>query len=279
MLVVNITMAKKPPEGIDGNTLKNMSKRNIEIVTFRDSRPYILWRRVSTGRQGESGLGLAAQETIANMFMGRKPVEIYTDVHTGTNLKQCDALWQAIDCCKKNGYILVVAKTDRFRSVQDALLVLDTMGQDNVIFCDLPSTDRFVLTIMWAVWEKHAIMGRLNTRMALAERKRQIEKDGGFMSKSGHWRKHLGNEKGVDVSAATAVQARIKADDARAWRESNDGYRWIKKQVQKGRLQKDILREFNEFHEMGLAGFSTREGCKMNACTLSKWIQEIRRQN
>ena len=161
----------------------------------------------------------------------------------------------------------------------EILEILDAVGESNVVICDVPTADRFVLTVLFAVAERQAIMIRVKTQLALAERKKQIEKNGGFFSKSGHWRKHLGNEKGVDVSAAAAVQARNKADEARAWRESSDGYRWIKKQVQKGRLQKDILREFNEFHEMGLAGFSTREGCKMNACTLSKWIQEIRRQN
>ena len=106
-----------------------------------------------------------------------------------------------------------------------------------------------------------------------------LKKDGGFFSKSGRWCSHLGNAKGVDVTAASAVASRNRADEARAWRESNDGYLWIKRQVQKGRKQKDILREFNEFHEMGLAGFSTREGCAMNVCTLSRWINEIKRKN
>ena len=125
--------------------------------------------------------------------------------------------------------------------------------------------------------EKEMIQAR--TQSAIDARKEALKRDGGFFSKSGRWCKHLGNAKGADTTPAAAVQARNKADAARAWRESNDGYLWIKRQVQKGRLQKDILREFNEFHEMGLAGFSTREGCAMNVCTLSRWIKEIKRQN
>lgn len=256
-----------------------MAKKQTKIETFKEARPYILYRRVSTKRQGKSGLGLEAQLVYAQRYMGRDPVEIYTDVCSGTNLKACEMLWKAIEACKANNYVLVVAKTDRFRNVENSMEVLRAIGEGNLIFCDLPECNKFVLQIMWAVWERQADMIKENTRRALEMRTEQAKREGGWFSKSGHWRKHLGNDKGVDVSAATAVQARIKADDARAWRESNDGYRWIKKQVQKGRLQKDILREFNEFHEMGLAGFSTREGCKMNACTLSKWIQEIRRQN
>lgn len=125
--------------------------------------------------------------------------------------------------------------------------------------------------------EKEMIQAR--TQSAIDARKEALKKDGGFFSKSGRWCSHLGNAKGVDVTAASAVASRNRADEARAWRESNDGYLWIKRQVQKGRKQKDILREFNEFHEMGLAGFSTREGCAMNVCTLSRWINEIKRKN
>lgn len=256
-----------------------MGKKKVEITLIHDPRPYVLWRRVSTEKQGASGLGLDAQLTIAQMFMGRDPVAVFTDVYSGTKLRQCKGLWEAVEMCKRENYVLVISKSDRCRNVQEALEILDAIGPSNLIFCDLPSTDRFVLTIMWAVWEKQAIMGRINTKLALDERKRQIAKDGGFFSKSGHWRRHLGNAKGVDTSKAVAVQARNKADEARNWRESSDGYRWVRKQVQKGRLQKDILVEFNEFHEMGLAGFSTREGRPMNACTLSKWVQEIKRQN
>ena len=204
---------------------------------------------------------------------------IYTDVYSGTKLRQCKSLWEAISYCKHNDCLLVVAKYDRFRNVAEALEILDAVGERNLVICDLPTTDRFVLTIMFAVAEKQAIMGRINTRLALAERKKQIEQNGGFFSKSGHWRKHLGNSKGVDTSAATAAQARAKADEAREWRENCDGYKWVKKQVLKGRLHKDILDEFNQFHEMGLAGFATRNGCPMNPGTLSKWIKEIRRQN
>lgn len=125
--------------------------------------------------------------------------------------------------------------------------------------------------------ERELIVQR--TQSAIDARKEALKKDGGFFSKSGRWCSHLGNAKGVDVSQASAVASRNRADEARAWRESNAGYLWIKMQVQKGRLQKDILREFNEFHEMGLAGFSTRKGCAMNPCTLSRLIKEIKRRN
>ena len=93
-------------------------KRKVEIKINTDPRPYALWRRCSTQEQGESGLGLAAQLTIAQMFMGKDPVEVFTDVYTGTKLKQCVGLWKAIDFCKEHGYLLVVAKADRCRDLR-----------------------------------------------------------------------------------------------------------------------------------------------------------------
>lgn len=157
-------------------------------------------------------------------------------------------------------------------------LIVVKMGL-NLDCSNLKAVDEMIIFAFGfaAQCEKEMIVQR--TQSAIDARKEALKRDGGFFSKSGRWCKHLGNAKGVDMTPASAVQARNKADEARAWRESNDGYRWIRQQVLKGRLQKDILREYNEFHEMGLAGFSTREGCAMNSCTLSKWIQEIKRQN
>jgi DNA invertase Pin-like site-specific DNA recombinase len=157
-------------------------------------------------------------------------------------------------------------------------LIVVKMGLD--LDCsNLKAVDEMIIFAFGfsAQCEKEMIQQR--TQSAIDARKEALKKDGGFFSKSGRWCSHLGNAKGVDVTAASAVASRNRADEARAWRESNDGYLWIKRQVQKGRKQKDILREFNEFHEMGLAGFSTREGCAMNVCTLSRWINEIKRKN
>ena len=99
---------------IGGNICQIMSKKKkVEIKTIEDRRGYILWRRVSTRMQGESFLGLEAQETIAKAFMGKDPVDVYTDVHTGTKLKECVGLWEAIKRCKENDLVLVIAKTDR----------------------------------------------------------------------------------------------------------------------------------------------------------------------
>lgn len=253
-----------------------MTKKPI-IDIIPETRPYVLWRRVSTTKQGESGLGLAAQETIAKTFMGRDPVEVFTDVYSGTKLKQCIALWKAIEFCKENNYVLVIAKTDRFRSVQEALEVLDAVGQNRLIFCDLPTTDRFVLTILWAVWEKQAIIGRLNTKLALAERKKQIEENGGFFSKSGKWTTHLGREKGVELPEAHRAAGKAMMDKAAEWRSKSALYSWVRRQLGKRRSRKDIVAEARELYNDNPELYCTPGGTPLSEAILCKWVREFQK--
>lgn len=253
-----------------------MTKKPI-IDIIPETRPYVLWRRVSTTKQGESGLGLAAQETIAKTFMGRDPIEVFTDVYSGTKLKQCEALWKAIEFCKEQNYVLVIAKTDRFRSVQEALEVLDAVGQNRLIFCDLPTTDRFVLTILWAVWEKQAIIGRLNTKIALAERKKQIERDGGFWSKSGQWTTHLGRGKGSDPKEAHIAAGKAMSDKAAEWRSKSPLYSWVRRQLGKRRSRKEIVAEAKELYNDNPTLYCTPGGTPLSAAILCKWAQEFQK--
>jgi len=252
-----------------------MSKsKPIEISPIKESRPYVLWRRVSTERQGESGLGLDAQVAIAKMFMGKDPVEIFTDVFSGTKLKQCKGLWKAIALCAENDYALVIAKSDRCRNVHEALEILDAVGERNLIFCDLPSSDRFILTVMWAMWERQAIMGRINTKLALAERKRQIERDGGFISKAGNFCTHLGSQKGADVSAPARASAAKRKAEKEEWRKTGL-YAWVELQLRKGRPRKDILAEAQEMYEKDPEHWSTRNGKPLSQPHLSLWAKDI----
>lgn len=256
---------------------KSKAKKS-EIKIIQEHRPYVLWRRVSTTEQGESGLGLAAQVAIAETFMGRPAVEVFTDVHTGTKLRQCEALWKAIDFCKAQNYVLVIAKTDRCRNAQEALEILDAIGERNLIFCDLPSCDRFILTVMFAMHERTAQIGRINTRIALAERKKQIEQDGGFISKSGNFCDHLGRQKGEkNPNAVAAMGAQITANAAE-WRNDSGLYAWVTIQLLKGRTQKDILEESAVLYEKAPDKYSTRQGKKLCKGTLSRWTKEILRK-
>lgn len=251
-----------------------MGKKKVVIKKVEDRRPYVIYRRVSTDGQGDSGLGLDAQEAIILANMQREPVQMFTEVYSGTKLKQCKELWEAINLCKQNGYLLVVASYDRFRNVSEALEVVDSIGERNILFCDLPSSDRFVLTIMFAVAEKQAKMIQLKTKLALDERKKQIERDGGFFSKSGNWCTHLGGKKGDDLSKARAAAAAVANKKSADWRDSSPLYSWAQIQYYKKRSRNEILEEAEKLFQKSPEIYCTRQGKMLTKGILSVWVRE-----
>lgn len=246
-------------------------------------RPYVLWRRVSTKGQEGSELGLKAQVAIAEYFMKSEPEKIFTDVYSGTKLSECKGLWDAIKYCKETGELLVIAKTDRFRNVAEALTILDEIGEGNLVFCDLPTTDRTVLTIVFALWERQAIQGRINTKLALEERKKQAKDQGGWQSKSGKFRTRLGRpadrvdkngNEVYDMSVAVAAAAIDRTQKKNEWRQNSPAFKWVMNKIRDGVPRRQVIKEFNELHELQPDVFCTRKGGKLSEGILSYWIKD-----
>ena len=146
------------------------------------TQKYISWRRVSTFKQGQSGLGLEAQKEIIRYFIERDKgdwIADYSECYTGKELSGCVELQKAMQHAKREGAILVIAKSDRFRNCQEALGILTEMGEGNIQFCDLPHSDRFTLTLFWALAEREALITSIRTKQALAAKKARGEKVGG----------------------------------------------------------------------------------------------------
>jgi hypothetical protein len=218
---------------------------------------------------------LEAQLAIAQHFIGYDPEKIYTEVYTGTKLKDCKQLWAAIDYCKKTGYKLVIAKTDRFRNTMEALTVLDEMGEGNIQFCDLPTSDRTVLTIFFAIWERQATIGKINTKLALAVRKGQAERGETWISKSGRLCDHLGNVAGCDLTVAREAAAANRRARAINWRLDSPAYKRVKVLYAKGYSRNRILEELNELYDVHGALYGTPQGARVTKGTLSRWLSQI----
>lgn len=139
-------------------------------------KQFISWRRVSTFKQNRSGLGLEAQKEIIRYFVERDNGELvadYSECYTGKELSGCKELRKAMQHAKNIGAVLVIAKSDRFRNCQEALGILDEMGEGHIEFCDLPHSDRFTLTLFWALAEREALITSIRTKQALAVKKSQ----------------------------------------------------------------------------------------------------------
>ena len=134
-------------------------------------KKFISWRRVSTKKQGNSGLGLEAQKEIIRYFIEREKgewVADYEECYTGTELSCCVELHKAMAHCKKDGAVLIIAKSDRFRNTAEALKIYEEMGDGNIMFCDLPVSDKFSLTLFFALAEREALLVSIRTKQALA---------------------------------------------------------------------------------------------------------------
>jgi DNA invertase Pin-like site-specific DNA recombinase len=145
---------------------------------------FVAYYRVSTGKQGKSGLGIEAQRAAVAAYLNGGSWSIvaeFTEVESG---KRSDrpALEQALAAARLHRAALVVSKVDRLtRSVAFLSRLLEA-GVD-VRFADLPAiegaTGRFLLQQMVAVAELEAGMISKRTKDALAAAKRRGKVLGG----------------------------------------------------------------------------------------------------
>lgn len=126
--------------------------------------------RVSTRRQGDSGLGLESQEAIIKNFYPDCE-EIFCDIMSGSTADRPE-LKRAIQYCKTHNATLVVAKADRLsRNVKDALEIYDQLN-GNIRFCDIPGEpEKFIITIHFAIAERELELISIRIRAALKARK------------------------------------------------------------------------------------------------------------
>jgi DNA invertase Pin-like site-specific DNA recombinase len=144
----------------------------------------VVYLRVSTERQGRSGLGLEAQRAAVASYAndaGLTIVEEFLEVETGKGanaLTKRPQLLAALASAKKRKAKLVLAKLDRLaRNVHFISGLMET-GVDFVA-ADMPHADRFQLHIFAAVAEHEARAISERTRAALqAAKERGCKADG-----------------------------------------------------------------------------------------------------
>jgi len=142
---------------------------------------YVIYFRVSTKKQGESGLGLEAQKRDVNLFLENyaKDYEIlgeYTDVESGTKDNR-KGFTTALELAKKQGAELLVAKLDRIsRKVSTIAL---TMEEVKIRVACMPAADNFQLHLYAALAEQEKEFISQRTKAALKEAKANGVKLGG----------------------------------------------------------------------------------------------------
>lgn len=146
-------------------------------------KDFCTYLRVSTTKQGASGLGLDAQRKICGDYIHANGTHVaeFSDVESGTH-RDRKGLWDAIEYCKKNGSTLVIAKLDRLaRDVEFTFKVINTGIE--IHFCDMPQVNTMILGVFAAVAQYERELTSKRTRDALAAKKARGEKVGAASDK------------------------------------------------------------------------------------------------
>jgi len=149
------------------------------ITTVTAPPRFVAYFRVSTERQGRSGLGLDAQRDAVARHVASAGGEVVAEFEEVESGKRADRpqLAAALAACRARRATLLIAKLDRLaRNARFLLGVVEGSGEGGVVFCDLPQVPpgpvgKFLVTQMAAVAELEAGLISQRTRTALAAAK------------------------------------------------------------------------------------------------------------
>lgn len=155
------------------------------------SERVVSYLRVSTKKQGRSGLGLEAQREAVNRYMastGATLVHEFEEVETGKGsnaLEKRPQLRAAIALAKKRKAVLVIARLDRLaRNVHFVSGLMETGVQFRC--CDFPTADRTMLHIYAVMAEAEGRRISKNISDALQAKKREGKPVGNIASLQPH---------------------------------------------------------------------------------------------
>lgn len=164
-----------------------------------------IYVRVSTQKQGMSGLGIEAQrETCMNYIkqVGNDFVKEFKDIESGKKRNRV-GLMQAIEYCKQNNCTLVFAKLDRLaRDVEFTFKVINTGIQ--VHFCDMPQLNTLILGVMATVAQYERELTSERTKKALQEK----HKKGGTSELWGSKNGNINRAEAIKKASAASASAR-----------------------------------------------------------------------
>lgn len=214
---------------------------------------YVIYKRVSTAKQGHSGLGLAAQERDIQLFLTNysgQPYEVvdsFLEIESGGNTNRPE-LAKAIQLAKRTKATLLVAKLDRLsRKVSEVAQLLEDKAL-NFKVSSMPNADKFQLHIYAALAEQERDFISLRTKAALAEAKEKGIK--------------LGNNP-QNIVAMNATRSKNATEGAESIRSL------VSPLVEKGYTLSEIATSLNT------AGLTTARGGQYTPTAVSRIINRL----
>lgn len=134
--------------------------------------PFIVYLRVSTQRQGQSGLGLEAQREAVGQYAARISEPIlgtFTEVESGAQ-KDRPELAAALRECRRTKSVLLIARLDRLSRSLSFIAQLLEAGVE-IRAADMPEANRMMLQMLavFAEHERRLISERTKAALAAAK--------------------------------------------------------------------------------------------------------------
>lgn len=148
-------------------------------------KKFVAYYRVSTQKQGNSGLGLQAQKNAVAYHIKENGNLIgeFIEVETGTRKKKRVEIYKAIELAKSSKATLIVAKLDRLARDVEFTSALFNGGVD-FICCDNPNANKLTIQLLSVIAEHEAEVISKRIKDALKVKKEKIEK-GIYTNKDG----------------------------------------------------------------------------------------------
>jgi DNA invertase Pin-like site-specific DNA recombinase len=212
---------------------------------------YIAYYRVSTTKQGTSGLGLEAQQYAVAQYV-RPPAQVlshYTEVESGKK-NQRPQLLAAIAHARQTGATLLIAKLDRLSRNAGFIFALRDSGVDFVC-CDMPDANTLTVGIFAVLAQHERELISKRTKEALAALKaRGVQ---------------LGAPSNLTGSAIRKGQA-IREQNARENKENRQAMRLVVLLRQQGQTLQQIAEELNR------GEYQTRRGKQFDASAVRRLL-------
>ena len=212
---------------------------------------YVAYYRVSTDKQGKSGLGLASQKSAVEAYMQHHGGEII-DTHTETESGKIDnrpELNKALRRCLLTGATLIIAKLDRL-SRDIAFIANLQKSKVDFVCCDMPEANTLTIGMMavLAQYERELISER--TKAGLAAAKARGTKLGN---------PHLHLVRNMDTTNATKAASENAEERNAQVRELITEY-----EAEAGLSLRELAGCLND------AGYTTARGKKFSATQISR---------
>ena len=218
------------------------------------TKKFVIYRRVSTSRQFNSGLGLAAQSESVRRYLSTQPdavvLDDFVEAETGKNDDR-PILRQAVELCRKESATLLVSKIDRLSRSLRLIMMLEQYKVP-FIAADNPEMNELVCHIMVALAQSER--KTIATRVREALRQAKI--------------------RGIKLGGPNIAAARLLANSTRIKKakEQNDRLRMVVQET----MEKTGLTKLSDIAQaLNLRGIKTNRGSQFTPTQIHRLLKAV----